>query len=82
MIWSFPASLFALVCLVVPTTRAYSECEVMGFSETLMCSDCKKLSEYVDASHPITEECLNCCTPESVQDGSIQYSAAVLSVCS
>jgi len=73
---------FALVYLVAPIHAFSAECHDMGFSETLMCSDCQKLAEYVKNGHAITSECEKCCTAEAEKDASVRYSSAQLSVCS
>jgi len=52
----------------------------MGYGESLMCSDCKKLAHHVNDDQMLTE-CQSCCTAETNAAQQIQYVSGTLEVC-
>lgn len=55
-----------------------NECQTHGFTENLMCTTCKKMSNYVE-DKKLLDQCQKCCTEEK-QTG--KYIEGRLEVCS
>jgi len=71
-----------LVCFaVVAHAEDTDACAEMGFTDSLLCSNCDKLSEYV-SDDELVGLCKKCCTEDSGgDDGKVLYAKAVLEVC-
>eukprot|EP00455_Lapot_gusevi_P005914 TRINITY_DN12526_c0_g1_i1.p1 TRINITY_DN12526_c0_g1~~TRINITY_DN12526_c0_g1_i1.p1 ORF type:complete len:145 (+),score=32.72 TRINITY_DN12526_c0_g1_i1:69-503(+) len=57
-----------------------SNCLELGFSETLVCSACTKLEQFVKSSE-LLSECRKCCAEESGSQLKAKYSSARLEIC-
>jgi len=79
------AAVLAALCCLQPQlaasakdNQAKPDCEELGFSTLVLCSDCKLLGEYV-RDERLVAECLSCCAKES--DADTRYAKAVLEIC-
>jgi len=65
----------------LPLTQAADQsCVELGFAETLVCSHCQQLKEYVDDGE-LLAECSKCCIDDSATNQKVEYISAVLEVC-
>ena len=57
-----------------------AECRKLGFAPSLLCSNCKKLGDFVGAEDALVGECQGCCTEDETATAS-SFQRAVLDVC-
>ena len=71
----------ALLLHSAHTARAGTadECLALGFTDTLACSQCAKMGEFVK-DEALMADCRGCCTDDGDEDAT--YASAVLEVCS
>uniref|UniRef100_A0A6U4IGA5 Selenoprotein F/M domain-containing protein n=1 Tax=Hemiselmis andersenii TaxID=464988 RepID=A0A6U4IGA5_HEMAN len=68
-----PLALFGLLLLLLaPSSEAAvsrADCAELGFTETLVCSKCDRLSKAVgEAGGQLVQECSECCSEDHAED--------------
>ena len=71
--------LAGLLLCGVSAGPSVEECLDLGFTDTLSCSQCAKMGEFVK-DEALLADCKSCCVEDS--DGATTYARAVLEVCS
>jgi hypothetical protein len=74
----------ALLGMVTPTFAAATtgdvSCHELGFADSLLCSRCDAMKEFID-DDTLLSECQSCCADDSSIHDSDKYTSAVLRVC-
>lgn len=61
-----------------PRRTTAASCLELGFTDTLACTQCAKMAEFVSDAE-LLKECRGCCTEDSAAD--VTYVTAKLEVC-
>lgn len=77
-LWLVTITAILLICGI--GAHAEESCQDMGFAETLLCSGCDKLAQYVK-DEQLLSECRKCCLEEAKSDPNQKFAFATLVVC-
>ena len=72
-------SLFAALLAISLASAAELSCEEAGFSNLVLCSDCKQLESFVQDAE-LVGDCQRCCSPDEEKDEG-PFTSATLDIC-